>query len=33
MEEMGMHKAGFMHLGMQKSEEMHRETLMPMSSR
>ncbi|GJW51396.1 putative reverse transcriptase domain-containing protein [Tanacetum coccineum] len=33
MEEMGMHKAGFMQLGMQKRGEMHRETLMPMSSR
>ncbi|GJY67612.1 putative reverse transcriptase domain-containing protein [Tanacetum coccineum] len=29
----GMHKAGFMQLGMQKREEMHWETLMPMSSR
>ncbi|GJR21573.1 hypothetical protein Tco_0970100 [Tanacetum coccineum] len=33
MEGMGMHKAGFMQLGMQKREEMHRETRMPMSSR
>ncbi|GJS64988.1 putative reverse transcriptase domain-containing protein [Tanacetum coccineum] len=33
MEEMGMHKAGFMQLGMQKREGMHRETLMPMSTR
>ncbi|GKG02487.1 hypothetical protein Tco_0310123, partial [Tanacetum coccineum] len=33
MEEMRMHKAGFMQLGMQKREEMHRETRMPMSSR
>ncbi|GKF68619.1 hypothetical protein Tco_0198298, partial [Tanacetum coccineum] len=30
---MGMHKAGFMQLGMQKREEMHQETQMPMSSR
>ncbi|GKB76217.1 reverse transcriptase domain-containing protein, partial [Tanacetum coccineum] len=30
---MGMYKAGFMQLGMQKRGEMHRETLMPMSSR
>ncbi|GJR98823.1 putative reverse transcriptase domain-containing protein [Tanacetum coccineum] len=29
----GMHKAGFMQLGMQKRGEMHRETLMPISSR
>ncbi|GJV50886.1 putative reverse transcriptase domain-containing protein [Tanacetum coccineum] len=29
----GMHKAGFMQLGMQKRGEMHRETLMPMSLR
>ncbi|GJW81609.1 reverse transcriptase domain-containing protein [Tanacetum coccineum] len=33
MEEMGMHKAGSMQLGMPKRKEMHRETLMPMSSR
>ncbi|GJV55188.1 hypothetical protein Tco_1456193 [Tanacetum coccineum] len=33
MEEIGMHKAGFMQLGMKKREEMHWETLMPMSSR
>ncbi|GJQ91885.1 putative reverse transcriptase domain-containing protein [Tanacetum coccineum] len=32
-EEMDKHKAGFMQLGMQKGEEMHRETRMPMSSR
>ncbi|GKE57777.1 putative reverse transcriptase domain-containing protein [Tanacetum coccineum] len=30
---MGMHKAGFMQLGMQKREEMHWETRTPMSSR
>ncbi|GJW13720.1 putative reverse transcriptase domain-containing protein [Tanacetum coccineum] len=33
MEEMGMHKVGFMQLGMQKRGEMHRETPMPMLSR
>ncbi|GJT87594.1 hypothetical protein Tco_1069311 [Tanacetum coccineum] len=31
--EIGMHKVGFMQLGMPKREEMYRETLMPMSSR
>ncbi|GKD31399.1 reverse transcriptase domain-containing protein, partial [Tanacetum coccineum] len=33
IEEIGMHKAGFMQLGMQKRGEMHRETLLLMSSR
>ncbi|GJW71561.1 putative reverse transcriptase domain-containing protein [Tanacetum coccineum] len=32
MEGMGMHKAGFMELGMQKRKEMHHETRMSMSS-
>ncbi|GKF48127.1 hypothetical protein Tco_0141378 [Tanacetum coccineum] len=32
MEEIRTHKAGFMQLGMQRRGEMHRETLMPMSS-